>query len=35
MKAPNDDLLEQVLDPDNLQAAWKAVKANHLVDALR
>ena len=28
MKALNDDLLEQVLDPDNLQAAWKAVKAN-------
>ena len=28
MKALNDDLLEQVLDPDNLNAAWKAVKAN-------
>ena len=28
MKALDDDLLERVLDPDNLWAAWLAVKAN-------
>ena len=28
MNALNDDLLEQVLAVDNLNAAWKAVKAN-------
>ena len=28
MNALNDDLLERVLDPDNLWAAWLAVKAN-------
>ena len=28
MNALNDDLLEQVLAVDNLEAAWKAVKAN-------
>ena len=28
MNALNDDLLEEVLDPDNLWSAWLAVKAN-------
>ena len=28
MKALNEDLLEQVLEPENLRAAWLAVKAN-------
>ena len=28
MKALNDDLLEQVLEPDNIDEAWLAVKAN-------
>ena len=28
MKALNEDLLEQVLEPDNIDEAWRAVKAN-------
>ena len=28
MKALNEDLLEQVLEPDNIDGAWEAVKAN-------
>ena len=28
MKALNEDLLEQVLEPDNIDEAWEAVKAN-------
>ena len=29
MEAPNEGLMEQMLAPENLGAAWKAVKANH------
>ena len=29
MKALNEGLLEEMLAPDNLRGAWKAVKANH------
>lgn len=29
MDALNEGLMEQMLDPENLRAAWRAVKANH------
>lgn len=29
MEALNEGLLEQMLEPENLRAAWRAVKANH------
>jgi len=29
MKVPNEDLMEQMLEPASLRAAWRAVKANH------
>jgi len=28
MKAPNEGLMEQMLEPESLRAAWRAVKAN-------